>query len=83
MNEIDKVMPAKEENPSNKMVFRVELTPESGFKIVVAKGVNLMVFSYAVRLASLELDNMIIGMSSPKEESKIEVPSGIMSKIRG
>lgn len=43
--------------------------------------VPLALVSHALRLASLQLDNAIIGMT--QEKSQIEIPSSIIQKLRG
>lgn len=44
--------------------------------------VNLALLSHAIRLLSLELDNLIVGMQAEKNKSNIEVPQTVVDKMR-
>ena len=70
-----------------KMVLKVELVDK---KLVVKFGQelpNTLLYDRAIRLASLELDNMIIGGQQNQQPYKpfavTEIPLSIMDKIRG
>ena len=55
----------------NRLVLRVEINQEG--QMVVEFGCGMAVRSHAIRLASLELDNIIIG-SQVEEKSDVVLP---------
>ena len=58
-----------------RLVLRVEL--EDGKMDVTLGDCNIVLISHAVRLVSLEADNLIIGNQQPKE-SPLSLPEGLV-----
>ena len=70
-----------------KLILKVELIDK---KMVVSFGQelpNTLLYDRAIRLASLELDNMIIGGQASQNKYKpfavTEIPPSVMDKLRG
>lgn len=68
------------DNGHGKEVVKVNL--HDGKLSVVFGNVNIAIISHALRLASLELDNQIVGANNEQEKSGIEVPKTILDKMR-
>ena len=65
---------------SKELCFKVELV--NGSMKVSFGDFNLALISHALRIANLEIDNIIISSQQAKS-SPIEVPKTIIDKLRG
>ena len=62
----------------------LKVTQKGGQLSISFGAVNLQVISHALRLASLQLDNHIVGMSQKQAVvPQAQIPKGLMDKLRG
>lgn len=65
-----------------KTIVRIDQDCNGRLKAVFSGNVSFQDLSLGIRLASLELDNLIVGRMMAKKPTPIEVPQSILDKIR-
>lgn len=65
-----------------KTIVRIDQDQNGSLKVVFGSEVSFKDLSLGIRLASLELDNLIVGRMMAKKPTPIEIPQSILDKIR-